>query len=212
MHLHLESIQIGSPKPTPAGSLDTTAIDKQPVDEATIDSAGLQGDTIVDKKNHGGPDQAVYIYTRDDYAHWEPLLDQQLAGGAFGENLTIAGISSADVAIGDRFAIGSDVVLEAASARIPCSVFQHHLDEPKWIARFRDERRPGIYCRVIEGGVVRPGDDVVHHPGHSGVTILDTQDLYYDPKATDDRLRAALDAPVSIRVRALLESRLARRS
>lgn len=212
MQLHLDSIQIGSAKPSPAGSLDTTAIDKHPVDEATIDATGLQGDTIVDQANHGGPDQAVYVYTRVDYEHWERLLDQPLAGGAFGENLTMTGVSSADVSVGDRFAIGSTVVLEAAAARIPCSVFQHHFDEPQWVTRFRDERRPGIYCRVIDGGVVRTGDDVVLDRRQSSVTILDTQDLYYDPKASSERLQAALAAPISVRMREMIESRLARRS
>lgn len=95
--MKVESIQIGGPKPSPAGQLPTTAIDKHQVLSAQVTVDGLVGDTIVDQVNHGGPDQAVYLFMRDDYAHWEAKLDRPLCGGLFGENLTIDGISSADV-------------------------------------------------------------------------------------------------------------------
>lgn len=206
----LESVQIGRARPSAVGSLPETAIDKRPTGSATITEAGLTGDTIVDTKNHGGPDQAVYIYTREDFAHWEAELGRPLAAGTFGENLTLAGISSAEVKVGDRFLIG-DVVLEASSARIPCAVFQDHIGEAEWIARFRDARRPGVYCRVLGEGTVAAGDEVHHVPGTSLLTILDTQDIYYDREFPSDRLEAALEAPIGERNRTLIERRLGRR-
>lgn len=212
MAVTLDSVQIGSPKPSAAGSLSTTAIDKQSVDSVRVELSGLVGDTIVDQKNHGGPDQAVYLYTRDDYGVWEALLDRPLPGGTFGENLTISGFSSADMAVGDRFHVGGEVVLEATSARIPCAVFQEHLQEADWVKRFRDERIPGIYCRVVRTGDVRAGDAVRVEQGDSGVTILETQDLYYDRGADESRIRAALAAPIAVRSRVHLEQRLERRT
>lgn len=208
--LSLESIQIGEAKPSPSGSLDTTAIDKGLVSSATVTAAGLVGDVIVDTKNHGGPDQAVYIYTRDDYEYWEAELNQSLVGGWFGENLTITGVSSADVAVGDRFTIG-ECVLEAAAARIPCGVFQHRVGETNWVARFRDGRRPGIYCRVIVEGQITQGDAVDHQPGDGAVSILDTQDIYYVRDTPSTELVSALAAPLSERMRDVIERRLNRR-
>lgn len=208
--MHLVSIQVGSPKPSAAGSLDETSIDKRPVDSARIEPAGLVGDSISDLKNHGGPDQAVYMYTRPDYAHWEAELGRPLRDGLFGENLTLSDLESGDVMIGDRFLIG-DVELEAASSRIPCGVFQEHLAETDWTRRFRDARRPGIYCRVVTPGTVRTGDAIEHVPASGTISLLETQDLYYDIRASAERLRHALASPIAERARTIYEERLARR-
>ena len=205
----LVSIQIGEPKPSPGSTTGVTSIDKQPVASVEIANGGLVGDTISDLDNHGGADQAVYLYTTEDYEYWQNELGRELSGGAFGENLTISGLSSADIAVGDRFAIGS-VMLEATSARIPCGTFQTHLGIENWVARFREARRPGAYCRVIRGGAVEPGASVEHIAASDTVSILETQDLYYDTKASVDRIQAALESPVARRNRELLERRLAK--
>ena len=203
----LLSIQIGEAKPSPGSTTGVTSIDKRPVRTAEITATGLTGDTISDTKNHGGLDQAVYMYTAEDYAHWEHELGNTLAHGSFGENLTVAGLSSQDVRVGDRFRIGS-VELEATSARIACGTFQRHLGLEGWVARFRDANRPGIYCRVLHGGTVETNADITHLPATDTIAILETQHLYYDTNASADRLRKALDAPVASRTRALFERRL----
>ena len=208
--LTLESVQIGEAKYSPAGSKDETAIDKQPVDGAVIGELGVMGDTISDTEHHGGPDQAVYVYFRDDYDYWQGELGYVPDGGRFGENLTIAGMSCMDVAVGDRFEI-RDVVLEAAGARIPCAVFTHHMAESDWIARFREARRMGVYCRVLSGGAVAAGDDVGYVAGGSSLTMPDYQDLYYDLGTPTEQLEAALEAPIAIRMRDVIDGRLARR-
>lgn len=205
----VESIQIGGAQPTPASSVGETGIDKRYVDTATVSVDGLIGDTICDVEHHGGPDQAVYVYMRDDYTHWESELGRPLPGGAFGENITIAGIGSADVMVGDRFTIG-DIVLEACSTRIPCRTFQHHVQEDDWVARFRDARRPGVYCRVVAPGQVVSGAAVTHTPATGTISILETQDIYYNTSAEPDRLLEALQSPLAIRTRALIERRLSR--
>ena len=207
--LVLESIQVGAPKPSPAGVNPTTGIDKQPIGEAVITESGVIGDTVADTKHHGGRDQAVYVYFRDDYDHWEDELGFALTGGRFGENLTISGVSSADLEVGDRITI-RELTLEVTAPRIPCAVFSHHLDEANWVERFRDERRPGVYCRVVSSGAVAGSDAAVLTPGHSGISVLELQDLYYEHRASPERVQAALDAPVAERMRTLLEGRLSR--
>jgi MOSC domain-containing protein YiiM len=57
---------------------------------------------IVDKKHHGGVDQAVYIYTRPDLDWWSAELGQKLAPGTFGENLLLSDLLSAELCLGDR--------------------------------------------------------------------------------------------------------------
>ena len=70
----------------------------------------------MDRKYHGGPDQAVYVYTQEDYDHWAEILGEALAPGTFGENLLMGGLESASVRVGERFWAGS-TVLEATAAR-----------------------------------------------------------------------------------------------
>lgn len=203
----LESIQIGAARPSKAGQLSTTGINKEPVEAATVTASGLVDDVVVDTKNHGGPDQAVYVYSRDDYEYWERELARSLVGGTFGENLTVSGFESANVTVGDRFEIG-DVVLEATAARIPCAVFQERMELERWARRFRDGGRPGIYCRVISEGSVTRGAAVTYVPTRDdNITILETSELYYDRSATDERIEQALRSPIAERMRADLERR-----
>ena len=85
-----------------------------------INSLGLAGDVIKDSKNHGGVDQAVYVYGQADYAWWMRELGNELTPGAFGENLTIGDLVSAVFMVGDLLHIGDGVILQVTAPRIPC--------------------------------------------------------------------------------------------
>lgn len=204
----LESIQIGQPEATDASSVGFTGINKQPVPVAQLTVSGLVDDAVLDVEHHGGPDQAVYVYCRDDYEWWEEQLGRNLPGGSFGENLTLAGLTSSEVLVGDRFEIGTSVVIEATSCRIPCRTFAAKMAEENWVARFRAARRPGFYARVLSEGSVEAGLTVTHVGSDTTIPILETQDLYYEPQASSERLRRALASPIAERTRLLLERRL----
>ena len=106
-----------------------TAIDKQPqAGPVAVTVDGLAGDGVGNKRHHGGPDQAVYAYGTPDYAWWEAELGRPLAPGTFGENLTIEGLESAELAIGDRL-VAAGVTLEVTSPRIPCATLAARMDD-----------------------------------------------------------------------------------
>lgn len=158
-----------------------TGIDKRPVHGPVSVSApgrkgvagsALAGDTIGDKRHHGGNDQAVYAFAREDLDFWANVLNRELPAGAFGENLTTYGIDVNGARIGERWRIGPDAVLEVNSARIPCRTFAGWLGEQGWVKRFTAAAAPGAYLRVIEPGQVRAGDavEIVHRPDHD-VTV-----------------------------------------
>jgi len=179
--MKLLSVNVGRPRVNPWKGLNATGIDKQPVDGPVAVSApgpkgdgdvGLAGDRVYDVKNHGGTDQAVYAYAREDLDGWEPELGRPLPNGVFGENLTTSGLNVNDALIGERWRIGSDVVLEVSCARIPCATFQGWLERDGWIKRFTQAARPGAYLRVIEPGDIRADDpiEIVHRPEHD-VTV-----------------------------------------
>jgi MOSC domain-containing protein YiiM len=177
--MRLLSVNVGVSSPNLGRDGGLTYIDKRPVDRPVMirvpeDSAGvgLDGDVVGDTKNHGGPDQAVYAYAREDLDIWQASLERPLHNGVFGENLTVAGVDVTGALIGERWRIGSEVVLEVSCPRIPCHTFQGWLGQRGWIKRFMQAGRPGAYFRVIREGQVRDGDpiEIVYRPGHE-VTI-----------------------------------------
>ena len=206
----LEAINLGRRETIKLGArLVDTGIDKSPVRCVTVEPLGLTGDVVADVVNHGGPDQAVYLYSRADYDWWEGELGRPVASGTFGENLTVSEFGDRELRTGDRLRIGL-VVLELTSPRIPCSVFAHHMGDPQWVKRFRDAERPGSYARVLEPGEVTTGDAVELVPVPEGPTILDSYRVHYDKEASAAAIRSLLAAPVSIRERVALEERLAK--
>ncbi|MET7985502.1 MULTISPECIES: MOSC domain-containing protein [unclassified Streptomyces] len=160
-----------------------TGIDKQPVDGPVRVTApgpkgtagsGLAGDAVCHTRHHGGDDQAVYAVAREDLDAWERELGRTLANGVFGENLTTLGLDVSGALIGERWRIGSGVVLEVTCGRIPCRTFQEHLGEKSWVKRFTHRGAPGAYLRVIEPGEIRSGDpvEIVHRPDHDVTVAL----------------------------------------
>lgn len=206
----LLSVNRGKPEPIPAKSA-LTGIFKRPLaGPVEIDAQGLRDDAILDRRHHGGVDQAVYIYFADDYRFWSHELNQALEPGTFGENLTIDGVEGASVAVGDRFTIGP-VVLEVTSHRTPCSVFAARMGDPKWVKRFHRAGRPGAYCRVLSPGAVSAGMSVAVTP-YAGerFTVATLMSFDGQREIAPDILRRALTAPVHYKMRADYENRLAR--
>ena len=160
MSARVESVNVGRTVDVPWGKLGRSAIDKRPVTGPVhVRTLGLDGDEIADQVNHGGPDQAVYAYAAEDLQAWSDLLGRPLRPGLFGENLTTSGIDLNEARAGDRWRVGA-ALLEIAGVRIPCSVFQGFLDEPRWVKRFAQGRMPGPYLRVLEEGAVQVGDTI----------------------------------------------------
>lgn len=189
--------------------VETTGIYKLPADgPVEIKSLGIEGDAICDRKNHGGPDQALYLYGGTDYAWWEQELGQKLAPGAFGDNLTISDLESAAFNVGDYLHIG-EVTLQVTSPRIPCGTFATRMGDPQWVKKFRAAERPGLYVRVIQEGVIKAGDPVTveKYTGET-ISIVEMYREHYVKDKTEESLRRHLAAPISIRARRDLEEEL----
>jgi MOSC domain-containing protein YiiM len=179
---HLISVNLAVPRTVPVKDLATTGIDKHPADgpvpvrapgpKGTGLGSGLVGDRVFDTAHHGGDEQAVYAYAREDLDAWQLELGRDLRNGVFGENLTTAGVDITGALIGERWRVGGQVVLEVTSPRIPCGTFAAWMAEQGWVGRFTIRAVPGAYLRVIEPGQVCAGDPVAvtDRPDHD-VTV-----------------------------------------
>ncbi len=197
----LTSLNLGQARPVPYSDIRVSGIDKRPVDHAVnitapgpkgVDGSGLAGDVISDLRHHGGTDQAVYAYAREDLDDWEIELGRTLPSGVFGENMTTTGLDVNGARIGERWQIGDDVVLEVCDCRIPCRTFAGWLDERGWIKRFTQAAKPGAYLRVITPGLVRAGDPimVIHRPDHDVTVAMTFRAVTTEPELLPNLLVA----------------------
>lgn len=202
--MQILSVNIGQARELNVGPKTvTTGLFKLPVDgPQELTPLGLAGDVICSSQHHGGPDQAVYVYTAPDYAWWGGTLGRDIAPGTFGENLTLSDLESAEMVIGDRLVL-DEVTLEVTAPRIPCAAFAARMEDSGFVKRFRLAERPGFYCRVLRTGRVRAGERVHYLPAtRPGVTIRDVYRDHYEPELTETAIQRFLDAPLAERARA----------
>lgn len=204
--IKLLSVNISGPKPIErAGKSGQTGIFKESVQgQVQVGVLGLEHDTQVDLENHGGKDQAVYLYSNDDYAWWSAQLGTHLEPGTYGENLTLS-ILPEPLYIGDRFTIGSNtggsVILEVTGARIPCSTLATRMNDLAFVKKFAKAERPGVYTRVIQTGFLQAGDEVKYLRGKYDVTALETFQLFYQKVQAIEDIERLLAVPLDERGR-----------
>jgi MOSC domain-containing protein YiiM len=197
------AVCLGNAEKLPGKSYKT-GIYKHAVSGAVmIDSEGLVGDAICNRKHHGGVDQAVYVEGSLTLDWWSKELGQVIEPGTFGENLVIEGIDNSEVAVGDRF-IAGELVLEVTSARIPCATFAAKMNDPKFVKRYTAAGRPGIYCRVIESGFAIAGTPVDYRPFQGARVTMPELMATYGRKLPEADRRRYLEAPIHHKLRAAL--------
>ncbi|MGA2011852.1 MAG: MOSC domain-containing protein [Solirubrobacteraceae bacterium] len=171
----LVSVNVGVPRQigvSRRGRPVISAIAKSSVTgRIALRGVNLAGDDQADRSVHGGPDKAVYAYASEDAAWWATILGSELAPGAFGENLTTAGVEVSGAVIGERWRVGS-TELEVCQPRQPCYKLAVAFDDPAMVRRFAQAGRPGAYLRITAEGELGRGDPVtiVSRPDH-GITI-----------------------------------------
>lgn len=121
---------------------------------------GFEGDEQADRRVHGGVEKAVHHYPLDHYSDWRAELgDLQAltAPGGFGENISTAGLTEAEVAVGDTFRLGG-ALIQVSQGRQPCWRLNHRFGVPDMARRVQQTGRTGWYYRVLQTGTVTPWD------------------------------------------------------
>ncbi len=175
-----------------------TGIFKRPCDGAVdVTHLGLEGDSVVDTSVHGGFDQAVYVYHKEDYDWWSDQLGKTIEYGMFGENLTIAGMENIDWVIGDRIAI-NNVELEISAPRMPCFKLAVRMNDNQFIKKFVKACRPGAYARVIKGGMLQAGDSMtLVRTTMDYASVKEVFTEWHKKEKSPEVLKRALDSPIA---------------
>ncbi len=156
----IDSLRLGSARPLGPRAVPS-GIHKEAVAQSVLlTSMGFVGDEQGDRHHHGGHDKAVHQYPHEHYAAWlEEIEDHPLlrSAGAFGENLSITGLSEINVAVGDRFALGG-AIIEVSQGRQPCFRLNLRFERRGMALAMQLNGRTGWYYRVLQQGIVGPSD------------------------------------------------------
>lgn len=189
----VRSVNVGRPVTVEwNGRMVTTAIAKEPVDgRVRVAGVNVAGDDQADRSVHGGTSKAVYAYAAEDYAWWAERLGAPVPPGMFGENLTLEGLDLSAALVGERWRVGS-AVLVVTEPRIPCYKLGIRMGDQGFVRLFRQAGRPGAYLAIAEPGEVAAGDavDILERPDH-GVTVGLIERAFHADRSLAPRLLAA---------------------
>ncbi|MDF0715463.1 MOSC domain-containing protein [Muricauda sp. 334s03] len=176
------------------GKETMTGIYKYPVDKPIyLDTEDVQGDTVVDRKYHGGTYKACYLFSADNYPYWKekyPLLDWNW--GMFGENLTIEGLDESKLRIGSTYKLGTALV-QITQPREPCYKLGIRFGNQDILKQFIDHGFPGTYIRVLESGKVIVGDTMeLVEESKAPLTVQQFYNLLFSRIKDQDVLRMAI--------------------
>jgi MOSC domain-containing protein YiiM len=136
----------------------TTGFYKQPVDRVVqVTKLGISGDGQADLVNHGGADKAICAYPLANYPHWQSVIGRELSFAAFGENFSLAGITEADVCIGDVWRVGEELVVQVSQPRQPCWKLARRWQRKTLAVEVQESGETGWYFRVLQEGAVQVG-------------------------------------------------------
>ncbi len=176
------------------GATINTGIFKQPVaGRVALRTLNLDGDRQADLSVHGGPYKAVYAYPSEHYEYWHKQLpEDDLPWGMFGENFTTEGFAEDDLHVGDRYRIGSSIVM-VRQPRVPCYKLAAKFKRDEILQQFLRSGRSGFYLSVEQEGEVGPGDSFeLLSQDDSAVTISEMNLLFFKEKYNRKLLQKAV--------------------
>jgi MOSC domain-containing protein YiiM len=177
------------------GKTINTGIFKRPVSgPLQLRTLNLDGDWQADLSVHGGPHKAVYGYPSEHYSFWrKELPGVDLPWGMFGENFTTSGLAENELHVGDRFQIGSSIVM-VRQPRTPCYKLAAKFQRDDMLERFLRSGRSGFYFSVEQEGSVAEEDDFqLLKRNQDGITISEMNRLFVREKYNQELLRKAVD-------------------
>ncbi|MEM7486880.1 MAG: MOSC domain-containing protein [Bacteroidota bacterium] len=177
------------------GKKEQTGIYKYPTNKSLqLGQENVEGDTIIDRKHHGGEFKACYLFSSDDYPYWKEKYPQlEWNWGMFGENLTVKGLDESKLRIGSIYKIGNSLV-QISQPREPCYKLGIRFGTQEILKQFINHERPGTYVKILEIGKVKTGDVMVLvKESENTLTIQQFYTLLFARKKDKGILKLALD-------------------
>ena len=111
----------------------------------------------------------------------------------FGENFTTAGLFESELNIGDKFRVGSAIVM-VTEPRMPCYKLGIKFGRADIVKRFLASERTGFYFAVLQEGEVGAGDPIkLIEKSKDSVRVNDITLLYTREKRNVGLLRRAME-------------------
>ena len=157
------SVNIGEKKEVNyKGKLVETGIFKFPVNYPIfLGEEDVENDAVIDRRYHGGIDQAVYAYSENHYAYWKELYPNlEWHFGMFGENLTISNLEETEIQVGDTYKLG-ETIIEVTKPRQPCMKLGLVFGTQHILKQFWNSTKSGIYFKVLQTGNVTVDDELI---------------------------------------------------
>jgi MOSC domain-containing protein YiiM len=173
----------------------STGIFKEPVaGRVMLRTLNLDGDRQADLSVHGGSTKAVYAYPSEHYDYWKHELPEiLLPWGMFGENFTTTGLFESELNIGDKFRVGSAIVM-VTEPRMPCYKLGIRFGRSDVVKRFLASERTGFYFAVLQEGEVGVGDSIeLIERSKDSFKLSDITALYTHEKHNVGLLRRAIE-------------------
>lgn len=134
---------------------ETGMFKKEQADQVWLTETGFQGDEVSDKRNHGGPEKAVFAYPAKHYEYWQEKLERDDIGpGGMGENFSVFEMDEETVCIGDSYRVG-DAVIQVSQPRNPCWRPARRYKVIDLALQIQNSGKTGWYYRVLQEGDVK---------------------------------------------------------
>lgn len=194
-NIKLVSLNIGLPRAFIFKEKEVqSGINKRPVEKPIkLSVTGFEGDGSADLEHHGGESKAVSIYAYEHYPYWEERLEQRLKVGAFGENLTVLGMTEDEVCIGDIFQFG-EALIQVTQPRQPCYKLgmRYHVED--LALQFQNSGYTGYYMRVLkEGRVTKESGLRLVERHFKGITLSFANQIMHHDKQNIEGIKQILE-------------------
>ncbi|KAB8129350.1 MOSC domain-containing protein [Gracilibacillus oryzae] len=205
------SLNVGKPQTYKFGEqiLHTGFVKKPAKDACFLTKTGFKEDGQADLKNHGGEEKALLMYSEDHYPYWKNLYKQNFTYPAFGENITVKGLTEKELYIGDVFKIG-EAVIQVAQPRQPCYKIAVYHQLKDITAVVTNTGYSGYYFRVLQEGEVSNSDKLEKiEESYVKVTPFDIFECLFHDRENRDRMEEYRSIPaLSANVKNTLSKRI----
>ena len=158
-----------------------TGIFKYPINAPIfLGEEDVENDAVVNRKYHGGIEQAVYAYSEEHYEYWKklyPNLDWEYV--MFGENMTITNLEEMEIFVGNQYKLGG-AIIEVTKPREPCMKLGLRFGTQAILKQFWNSTKSGIYFKVLQTGKVAVGDVLI--PIHIAENSKSIAEVYASKK------------------------------